>query len=564
MARREALAAAAVILLGPWVLAWPLPLVFRRELLGWRLQEAAVHAWGLWAAWREHSPLVVDTRLVNWPAGARYVLVDPLNLGPWGLGAWLGPAAGYNMVLLCGLLVAGLGGALLARRIGGAPWLGALAAMACPTLLAGTFEGQTESFAVGWVALQLALLLDFADRGGRRRGALALLAIAATGYAGPYNAVWAGFVDLGVLGMLAARRRWPQLGRAAGVVVVAALACLPLAWALLTARAPEMSGSGARAALPELWEDPVMWRGFLHHGADLLDPWLPLQLTGGRPEMSHTAYLGLAALILGVLAWARDRRRWPWLLGALGFALLALGPWLYVQGRAPRLGGHAVLLPAGWLTALVPAVLGRLRRWERAAAVATLLLAPLVSTWGRGARARLLGPVAALLIVGDLVLCAPMAWPLLHAAPPDMTPLAGLEGVGAILELPRATPEAALGGHAWRDQAALAQIGHGHPTASTSTLFAGVFGSPTSRTAVLTLRGSATLTSNQRRALAREGFTHLLVHLPFFEEPERSLAAFVPCLGEPVALGPDVAVFDLRRDAGHCPPADARMLLPGR
>lgn len=549
-----------MILLAPLGLAWPLPLVFGRELLGWRLQEAAVHAWGLWAAWREMRPLVVDTHLVNWPEGARFVLVDPLNLLPWALGAWLGPAAGYNSVLYAGLVVAGLGGALLARRLGGAPWLGALAAMACPTLLAGTFEGQTESFAVGWVALQLALLLDFAERGGRWRGLAAALALVAAGYAGPYNAVWAGFLDLGVVGLLAARRRWPELARCAGVAAAAAVACAPLAWALWTARAPEMSGSGARAGLPEVWEEPEMWRGFLHHGADLLDPWLPLQVTGGRPEMSHTAYLGLAAGLLGVGAWARDRRRWPWLLGALGFALLALGPWLYVQGQAPRLGGHPVLLPAGWLTVLVPAVLGRLRRWERAAAVATLLLAPLVSTWGQGARARLLGPLAAVLIVADLLLCAPLAWPLLHAAPPDLAPLAGLEGVGAILELPRATPEAALGGRAWRDQAALAQIRHGHPTASTSTLFAGVLGSPTSRTAVLTLRNLATLTPNQRKALAKEGFTHLLVHLPFFGEPDPSVARFVPCLGEPVARGPDVAVFDLSHDAGGCPPVDLRTL----
>ena len=38
--------------------------------------------------------------------------------------------------------------------------------------------------------------------------------------------------------------------------------------------------------------------------------------------------------------------------------------------------------------------------------------------------------------------------------------------------------------------------------------------------------------------------------------------AYALGLGEPVALGADVAVFDLSRDADHCPPVDPRILPP--
>jgi hypothetical protein len=544
--------AAATILLAPLVLCWPLPRVFFRELCAWRLQEAAVHAWGLWAALRERSPLRVETCLANWPEGVRFALVDPINLPAWALGSLFGPAAGFNTVLYAGVVVCGLGGALLARRAGGAPWLGALAAMACPTLIGGSFEGQTESYAVGWVAVQLALLLGFVERGGWWRGLLAAGALAAAGHAGPYNGVWAALADLAVLGALLARRRWPELGRGLLVTGGAALSCLPLAHALLTGRSAAMSGN--RSGLPAPIDVTGAWRGLLHHGADLLDPWVPMQLTGGRPPMAYTAYLGMAAFVLGVLAVRRDRRRWPWLAGALAFSALSLGPWLYLRGRALHVGEATVMGPAGWGMTLVPRVLGRLTRWDRAGAVATLLLAPLVSTWGRGARGRAFGALAAALLVGDLLLCAPLAWPLRHAPPPDPTPLATLEGVGAVLELPRVTPNPARGTRAWRDQAALAQILHGRPSASASTLFATVEGSAAVRAGSLALRTTASLGPRQRQDLLGEGFTHLLVHLPFYVDPERIVTELSACFGPPAAQAGDVAVFDLAVDGGACRP----------
>ena len=97
---------------------------------------------------------------LGWPAGVRLVLVDAANLPAFALGQTLGgPAAGYNSVLYFGLVLQGVAGALLARTVGGAPWLGAIAAMACPTLLSNAADGMTEGFAVGWVGVQLAALL---------------------------------------------------------------------------------------------------------------------------------------------------------------------------------------------------------------------------------------------------------------------------------------------------------------------------------------------------------------------------------------------------------------------
>ncbi len=544
----------ALIVLAPLGLAWPLPLVFGTDLLGWRYQEAGVHAWGLWAALVERSPVVVDTKLAAWPDGVRFVLVDPANLPSFALGSLWSVAAGYNLVLYSGLVLAGVGCALLARRAGGAPWLGALVGMACPTLLACTFEGTTEAFVVGWVAIHLALLLGFLDGRGWWWGLGALAALAAAGHAGPYNGVWAGLLDLGVLLAAVVARRWKRAGLTVAVLVGGFFACLPLAWATLTQRLDTMSGSGARAGLPPVWEEERNWRGLLHHGADLLDPWLPMQLTGGRPDMSHTAYLGLATLLFAVVALARNRRLWPWLAGALAFAFLSLGPWLYVRGQAVQLGDGVVMAPAGWLMAAVPSFFGRLTRWDRAGAVASFLLAPLVAQWavGVGRRVWVTGGAVALVVVADLLLCAPLAWPLHHGPFPDVNPLLALDGVGAVLELPHVTPRPAPGQLGWRDQTTLAQMQHGQPTALTSTLLAAHQPGELVLDATWSLRVAGSVDEDVRARLLEDGFTHLLLHLPFYTQPVKQAHWLAACFGPPVARGEELAVFDLSVDAGGC------------
>ena len=103
---------------------------------------------------------------------------------------------------------------------------------------------------------------------------------------------------------------------------------------------------------------------------------------------SHTAYLGAAVLIFSAVAVWRRRELWPWVAGALGLTVLALGPWLIMKGVPVQVGEGRLMTPLGWIIVGVP-FLGRLTHWYRAASVAVLLLAAPVSTLARGWRGTL-------------------------------------------------------------------------------------------------------------------------------------------------------------------------------
>lgn len=552
--RREALKLALLLALLPLLLLWPLPLDLSGQVLAAPDQEAAPHIWGLWVALREHTPLLIRTRLLGWPDGVELVLVDPANLPAFGLGQALGgPAAGYNLVLYFGVVLQGLAGSMLARRLGASPLIGAVAAMATPTLLSNAADGQTEGFAVGWVGVQLALLLDALRLGGWRPALLAALALAAAWYGGPYNGLFASGLDLalGVGLLLRSAHRPTVLRRLAAVALPALLLVTPLAVAILAMRDPTLPGSLARAGLPRVVENPAIFRGGVQTGADLLDPWLPGFLTGGEADVSHTAYLGVVTLVVATLAVRADRRRLPWLLGALALTLLCLGPHLYLGGLALRLGGRPLLGPAGLLTLLIPP-LGRLTRWYRAGAVASLLLSPLVACGaGRGARATLIGA----LIVADSLLCAPLAWPL-HATPMIAASLtAPLQGEGAIFELPRTTTGQPSPG-AWRDRTALAQTVHGHPLAGTIMGLAGSPEAAAHQQSILRLAREGAWRQEDRDRLRAQGYRWIALLPRELPLPAFSLDNLNACLGPPIVDAPDYIVWTLdgANAQQDCPP----------
>ena len=149
----------AVLATVPVLITWPLARVFDSHVLAAADQEAAPHIWGLWAAGQTGSLLQIETSLQAFPDGIELVLVDPFNLPMFHLGALLGPAAGYNLVLWSSFIWMGIAGALLAREWDAPPWLGAVAAMACPTLIANAADGMTEGFGVGLVGIFAALLV---------------------------------------------------------------------------------------------------------------------------------------------------------------------------------------------------------------------------------------------------------------------------------------------------------------------------------------------------------------------------------------------------------------------
>ncbi len=545
------LALAAVLVLGPGIVAWPLPVVFATEFVACRVGEVAAHTWALATALTERAPVLVATQAVGFPEGVTYVLVDPANLPAWALGSRLGPAAGYNAVLWSGLLLAGAGGALLARRVGGAPWLGALAAMACPALLSAASPGTTEDYAVGWVAVHLALLLGYARAGGWLRwlGATVTLVLAVHG--GPYNGVWAGLIDatVGVACLARVRRQgWRPVLRVLAVGACAAAACTPFAWALLTQRAPGLPGTRPGAGLQSPPPGSVLaFRALPVPSADLLDLVVPSWFTGGKRSLATTAYLGPVAVLLGVGAVVRDRRRWPWLAGAAAFALLALGAWIMVGGRPLRMAGAGVPGPAAVLMGALPP-LAHLTRWFRAGAVATLLLAPLVSTWGRHRGA----PAVALLVVLDGLAASPVPWPLVTSPVPDAGPVLALAGPGAVVDLPAELRERPPPG-CFTDHPLLLQVLHGRPRAGPTVIAAEVGPRAAAATAAIVAIGrDAVLPEAVRSTLLADGFRWAVLHRPAVRGEPEARRRLTFCLGEPVVLGDALAVWDLRGRGTRC------------
>ena len=547
---RPWLPTALVFLLAPPLVLWPMPLVGLRALLTMPQGEGAGHLWALYAALREGSPLFCHTDLICFPGGVDTLLIDPANLPFFALGSLLGPAAAYNAILLGGLLLMGLAGALLARCVGGEAWLGALAAMACPSFLAGAIRGATEQLAVAWVGIAIALLLLALRRGGGWRIALAALAMGACAWGGPYNGVWVAAAGLAV--GVGAMIRTPRLalGRALPVGLGAALVAAPVAWGVLAHFAvmndPRFANPGPQQILGRFRYARGGNIGF----ADLLDPWVPSPFTGPYSELSQTTYLGIVLILAAVAALVVRRQLWPWVLGALAASAVALGPWIYLDGQLLSIGDHALAGPALALSKLP--FLGSMTHWYRAAPVAGLLLAAVVSTWG----ARRWSPLLAVAILADALLLAPFAWPHNAFAPPALGAAAAMQGPGAVLELPSTTQSDPPKG-AWRNVGGLHQLAHGRPVSSTVMRLSSDTPSPVNEPSLHALQRSGALRAAERQDLLDAGFRWLVVYPDYRprQAPSLEIEPLEHCLGEPVFLAEDAWVFDLDLTAGQdCQP----------
>lgn len=513
----------------PLAALWPLPRVAGRALLAARGQEGPDHLFGLWAAAQSGHPLVVQTPQVNWPEGVDFVLIDPLNLLFYTLPGLLSPALGYNAVLYAGVVVCALGAALLSRELGADPRAGAVLGAFCGPVLASVSEGQTENLAVGWVAVQLALLLRYIHGGAPAAGVGAALALAACLYGGPYNGIFAAALDLPV-GLWALRRRPGVLAVGAGALALGA----PAVWATLTQRAEGLPGSASRAELRPPAE-VAGWRGGLPHGSDLLDAWVPDALTGGVPSLGHSTYLGLG--LLGLAAWAvwRERRLWPWLAGAVVFWALSLGPHLVLGGEVLRWQDRALLGPAGVLMDAAPAA-ARLSRWYRAAAVCGLLLTPLAAR-ALGRRWALAGLVAA-----ELLIFSPMPFPHPTLRTPDLAPLAALPP-GPWLEVP-GRQDGSPGGALGDDNMLLATL-HGQPVSSPFLGLPGwAQGDPDYR-ALRELARRPMDPAGALQRLAARGFRVLAWYPDHSPLTPRARQALAGVLGEPAVDRPGLILWSL-------------------
>ncbi len=493
-------------------------------------QEAATHIWGLWSALDGNGVLVQSTDLQAYPQGIQLTLVDPFHVVYFAIGHFWGVAAAYNAILLAGMATLGVSGALLAREGGGREPLGAALAMGCAPLLANAADGMTEGFGVGWVGISIALLVRLRRRPHMFATIAAGCAIGLTAWTGPYNLIWTILCACIVVLVHSIRRNMHVIRQSVIALAIAAIVASPVAWAIFGARQGNLPGSAARAGLPEIMNNPTIFRGGLRYGADLLDPFVPGPLTGGEADISHTAYLGICLLIYAIWGWLRDRKkRWPWLVLAATMVALSLGPYLMVRGEAVVWGNHPLAAPAGIAIVAVP-LLGRITRWYRASAVAVQMLVPLASRAVDDARWQV---VLVLTVLVDVLCLAPLAWPLTTTALPTATALAALPPGSALLELPTATSGQPPPNH-WRDESVLLQTIHHHPIGGSMM---GMGASPRAEQttqAVRVLMRRENLTEDAAAAFEEQTFSHLLVHLGFHPLPPDARERLAECFGPPI------------------------------
>lgn len=166
--------------------------------------------------------------------------------------------------------------------------------------------------------------------------------------------------------------------------------------------------------------------------------WADRTFTGSLSE--YTVFLGFVPLGLAALGLRSDWRRTRfWLLTALSFGLLALGPALHVAGRTDLLpGGAELTLPHAWLFENFSFM--RIARSVSRYSVMVMLALGVLAAHGLAAlqarrpSLRLLGPLLAGLVLFEF-------WPAPYPISPPDTPawyqtLAQTSGRGAVLNLP--------------------------------------------------------------------------------------------------------------------------------
>jgi len=478
-------------------------------LLAWGGGEVYGHAWVQW--WHAEA-------LPGWPGGTElargtrdWPVIDPATTALAAvLGRLFGAVVAWNAVILGSVALAFWGGAVLARRCDGDPWVGGTVLALGPIFIGSLASGLTEDAALGLIALALALLRD--ARPSRVLAGGVLLGLAA----------WCGLV-LAWFGALAAVLVClPDLRDSArrGPVIAAAALALLLVLPVGLLQGDRLGGRGHRHGTPPEVVEPL-WQVNPWRQADLASFWVPgpAPVDEGDLLRLHPVYLGWVALLLAVRG---GRARWWVLLGAA--ALASTGSSLVLAGRPLGVPG-----PGGWVLDRLP--FGELvNHHARAMLVGQIALAVLAAqgarawrpTWGRA-----LAGVVAL----ELALASPAPLPL-PTTPATVEPIfhALPAGSGGVLTVPVAGPGVHFQKPLYEQRA------HGRPVPIDPNRPGTIF-----RTLEEALAGETVDPEEVRFELRKLGGVEILVARPGHE------AVIEALLGPPTVEAGGGSAWDLRR-----------------
>ncbi len=439
---------------------WPLALHLGDAVPGWPGDNFAFlyKIWWVKQALLTHANLFSDPQ-VFYPFGFNFGRGEPTlpNTLPGALIALVwSDAAGYNLVLLGGFVLSGLGAYLLARSLGvGRPaaLLAGVVFMLAPYRL-GQAAGHLQMAATQGFPLML-YCVERTLQGRRWAPPLAglcfaLLALTAWYYALIGVLLLGGYLLLrlpggGAAGLIQGGRRRILL---AGLGFAGVAGCLIL--------------PGLLAAAGAAQEAPLTYsaKAADENSASLLDYLIPNDLQplwGAAAMQAHadqniiedTLYLGLPALALAAVALARRPRRgqgfgaWIWAILGAGALLLSLGLSLRVlPGQVLEIGGAAVTLPGRWLFDWVPGF-SSIRAYARFGVVVTLSVAMLAALGATRLLAWVRTPPARRLLAGALLAAVlfdfwsvPYTWGLSRVAPDAVAGWLAAQPPGAVIRLP--------------------------------------------------------------------------------------------------------------------------------
>jgi len=455
----------------------------------------------------EQGSLSATTTDILYPLG--YSLWSFGHMALQGIGAlmvWagVGLVASYNCLLIGGIWTSALAAHLLGRELTGSHVAGAVAGTVfatSPYLYAEGAAGCIELVAAGLLPLHAWSLVRLCRAPSWQRCLVAALVLAIIGPFNWYYTLFAGVFGLGFCAwqVAAAGRKIRHPSRAAhrravGLMLlsmaIAALIDLPL----IDAAQQETPSRPPISA--EMFSNNQAWE----RTQEIADGTAPLEqlnlprleeLDAMQVHLNSTSLLGLVqarfsvnplgitpgglaygAAFLGLLV--GGRRTWGWLVLAIGFTVLTLGPYLNPDGSLGRAPQIYLSMPYAWLYAWLPFFSKAYRPYRFAVVVLQCL--SVIAAIGAGVLVRQLGLRWTGIGAGLLGIVAfsqphwagdvPANRTLMDARVPALYSALAAAPEGAVIELPLHYQPVSIATAKQQTH----QLAHGHPLLNTNQL----------------------------------------------------------------------------------------------